>query len=104
MGKMMPTLSEDRFCYAAPTSFVRRFVSSMLPTFASHIRYHLVGLVVRASTLQEADLMFESHLRQDISRLSHTSDLNNGTPVTTLPGAWHYRVSAGTGWPSVSIL
>ena len=35
---------------------------------------------------------------------SHTSDLKIGTPVTTLPGAWHYRISAGTGWPGVSIL
>ena len=26
-----------------------------------------------------------------------------GTPVATLPGAWHYRVSAGTGWSSVSV-
>ena len=24
--------------------------------------------------------------------------------MATLPGAWHYRVSAGTGWPGVSIL
>ena len=35
---------------------------------------------------------------------SHTSDLKIGTPVVTLPGAWLYRVSAGTGWPGVSIL
>ena len=35
---------------------------------------------------------------------SHTSDLNIGTPVATLPGAWRYRVSAGTGRPGVSIL
>ena len=35
---------------------------------------------------------------------SHTSDLTIGTPVATLPGAWRYRVSAGTGWPGVSIL
>ena len=35
---------------------------------------------------------------------SHTSDLNIGTPVATLPGAWRYRVSAGTGPPGVSIL
>ena len=35
---------------------------------------------------------------------SHTSDLTIGTPVVTLPGAWRYRISAGTGWPSVSIL
>ena len=35
---------------------------------------------------------------------SHTSDLNIGTPVATLPGAWCYRVSAGTGQPGVSKL
>ena len=35
---------------------------------------------------------------------SHTSDLKIGTPVAILPGAWRYRVSAGTGWPGVSIL
>ena len=28
---------------------------------------------------------------------SHTSDLNIGTPVATVPSAWRYRVSAGTG-------
>ena len=35
---------------------------------------------------------------------SHTSELKIGTPVATLTGAWRYRVSAGTDWPSVSIL
>ena len=35
---------------------------------------------------------------------SHTSDLKIGTPLATLPGAWRYRVSAGTGRPGVSIL
>ena len=35
---------------------------------------------------------------------SHTSDLKIATPVATLPGAWHYRVSTGTGWPGVTIL
>ena len=35
---------------------------------------------------------------------SHTSDLKIGTPVATLPGAWRYRVSTGTGRPDVSIL
>ena len=47
---------------------------------------------------------FESRLRQDFSGSSHTSDLNIGTPVATLPDAWRYRVSAGTGRPGVSIL
>ena len=27
-----------------------------------------------------------------------------GTPVATRPGAWRYRVSAGTGRPGVGIL
>ena len=35
---------------------------------------------------------------------SHTSDLKIGTPVAALPGAWRYRVSTGTGRPSISIL
>ena len=39
-----------------------------------------------------------------LSRSSHTSDLKIGTPVATLPGAWHCRASAGTGRPGVSIL
>ena len=32
------------------------------------------------------------------------SDLKIDTPVATLPGAWRYRVSTGTGRPGVSIL
>ena len=35
---------------------------------------------------------------------SHTSDSKIGTPVATLPGAWRYRVSPGTGRSGVSIL
>ena len=35
---------------------------------------------------------------------SHINDLKIGTPVAILPGAWLYRVSAGTGRPGVSIL
>ena len=37
-------------------------------------------------------------------RYSHTSDLKTGISVATLPCNWCYRVSAGTGWPGVSIL
>ena len=40
----------------------------------------------------------------DFSGSSHTSDFKNGTPVATLPGAWRYRVSTGTGRPGDSIL
>ena len=63
----------------------------------------LVGLVVKASASRAADL--GSHVRRgSFSRSSHTSDLQIGRTVAILPVAWHYRVSAGTGWPSVSIL
>ena len=47
---------------------------------------------------------FDSCLHGDFSRSGHTSDFKIGTPVATLPGAWHYRVSAVSGWPGVSIL
>ena len=36
--------------------------------------------------------------------LSHTRNLKLITPVETQPEAWHHRVSAGTGWPGVSML
>ena len=65
---------------------------------------HLTGLVVKASVLRAENLGFESRLRQDSSGSSHTSDLKIGAPEATLPGAWHYRVSAGTGQPCVNIL
>ena len=64
----------------------------------------LSGIVVKASASGAEDLGYESCLRWDFSGLSHTSDLKIGTPVATLPGAWHYKVSTGTGWPGVSIL
>ena len=56
-----------------------------------------VGLVVKASASRaEGPGIFPGS--------SHTSDLKIGTPVTALPGAWRYSVSAGAGWPGVSIL
>ena len=56
------------------------------------------------STSRAEDSGFESRLLRDFSESSHTSDLKTGTPVAILPGAWRYRVSAGTGWSGVSIL
>ena len=35
---------------------------------------------------------------------SPTSDLKIDTPVAALPGAWLYKVSAGTVWPGLSKL
>ena len=64
----------------------------------------LVDLVVKAFASGAEDPGFESCLRQDFSRSSHTSDLKISTPVVTLPSAWRYRVRAGTGRPGFSIL
>ena len=69
------------------------------------MRHRLVGLVVKASASRAEDPEFGSRMgRGDFSGSSHTSDIKFGTPVVTLPGAWRYRVSAGIGWPGVSIL
>ena len=68
------------------------------------LTYCLAGLVVKASASGAEDPWFESRLRRDFSRSNHTSDLKIGTPVAAIQGSWHYRVSAGTGWPGISIL
>ena len=60
--------------------------------------------MVKVSDSGAEDLGFESRLRRDFSVSSHTSDIKTGTPVATLPGAWHYKVSAGTDRPGVSVL
>ena len=73
-------------------------------TTVLRLTHRLVGLVVKASASRAEDPGFESRLRRDFSGSSHTSDFKIGTPVATLPGAWRYRVSAGTGRPGVSIL
>ena len=79
--------------------------STSTPTLGQWLWDLLVGLVVKASTSRVEDPGFDSCLRPgDFSGSSYTSDLKIGTPVATLPGAWRYRVSAGTGWPGVSIL
>ena len=57
----------------------------------THTCRRLAGLVVKASASGEENPGFKSRLRLDFSGSSHTSD-------------WHYRVSAGTGRPIVTIL
>ena len=64
----------------------------------------LVGLVVKASASREKIAGSNPACAGIFSRSSHTSDFKIGTPVATLPGAWRYRVSTGTGRPGVSIL
>ena len=64
----------------------------------------LVGLVVRRPPRERKVPGSNPDCAGIFSGSSHTSDLNIGTPLATLPGAWRYRVSAGTGLPGVSIL
>ena len=43
---------------------------------------------------------FDSHFGHgSFSWSNHTCDLKICTPVAALPGAWCYKVRAGTGWP-----
>ena len=77
----------------------------MIQSVSDYIVIHrLVGQVVKASAPKTEGPEFESRLRRDFSESSDTSHFKIGTPVATLPGAWRYRVNAGTGRPGVSIL
>ena len=67
-------------------------------------RDRLVGLVVRRPPRERKIPGSNVACAGIFPGSNHTSDLKIGTPVATLPGAWCYRVSAGTGWPVVSIL
>ena len=64
----------------------------------------LIGLVVKASARGRKILGSNLTCTGIFLGSSHTSELKIGTPVATLPGTWHYRVSARTGWPGVSVL
>ena len=64
----------------------------------------LVGLVVRRPPRERKIPGSNPACDGIFSGSSHTSDLNIGTPMATLPGAWRYSVSTGTGRPGVSIL
>ena len=70
----------------------------------SSVRDRLIGLVVRRPPRKRKILGSNPACAGIFSGSSHTSDLKIGTPVATLPGAWRYRGSAGTGGPGVSIL
>ena len=66
--------------------------------------HRLFGLVVRRPPRERKVPGSNPTWARIFSGSSHTSDLKMGTPVATLPGAWRYRVSTGTGLPGVSIL
>ena len=69
-----------------------------------HTEDRLVGLVVRRPPRERKIPGSNPACAGIFSGSSHTSDSKIGTPVSTLPGAWRSRVSAGTGRPGVGIL
>ena len=80
----------------------RIIIVSVLCQLSIHDR--LVGLVVRRLPWERKIPGSNPAYTAIFSGASHTSDLKIDTPVATLPGAWRYRVSTGTGRPDVSIL
>ena len=94
-------------CLLAVTNKTMKAInSSATPAGLDHQELLLcfVGLVVRRPPRERKVPGSNPACAGIFSGSSHTSDLNIGTPVATLPGAWRYRVSAGTGQPGVSIL
>ena len=82
---------------------VRLFGVLFVCFFLSSV-YRLVGLVVRRPPRERKIPGSNPACAGIFSGSSHTSDLKIGTSVATLPRAWRYSVSAGTGRPGVSIL
>ena len=63
------------------------------------------GYILTAPLASAADLgSIPVFVVGTFSGSSRTTDLKHGSPIASLPGTWHYSVSAGIGWPSVSIL
>ena len=77
----------------------RRFEPAILHQAGQQVQ-HIMDWAVLAPRLG-----FDScFCHGSFSRSSLIIDLKISTPVVTLPGTWHDRVSTGTGWSSVSIL
>ena len=85
-------------------AFTALLHSSCALPLASPPSDRLVGLVVRRPPRERKIPGSNPACAGIFSGSSHTSDLKIGIPVATLPGAWRYRVSPGTGRPGVSIL
>ena len=77
---------------------------SLSGSLSLSLSHRLIGLLVRRPPRKRKIPGSNPFCDVIFSGFSHTSDSKIGTPVATLPGAWRYRVSAGTGRPGVSIL
>ena len=102
----IPQVALDLCWFPPPLSlpFFVLVVKAQVGERSSLTTNRLVGLVVRRLPRERKIPGSNPACAGIFSGSSHTSDLKIGTPVATLPGAWRYRVSTGTGRPGVSIL
>ena len=99
------TLAPSRLDISVFLFLVQLHYQSLILSLSSlAIRDRLVGLVVRRPPRERKIPGSNLVCAWIFSGSSHTSDSKIDTPVATLPGAWRYRVSAGTGRPGVRIL
>ena len=92
-------MTEGRTTYQTTNKLTAVLQVKIVPYFN-----RLVGLVVRRPPRERKIPGSNPACARIFWGSSQTSNSNIGTPVATLPGAWCYRVSAGTGLPGVSIL
>ena len=90
-------VSNPRHCGSEPKHYQLSYSGPNIIVIVNFIALHLVTVIKKVPGSNPACAGI-------FSGSSHTSDLNIGTPLATLPGAWRYRVSTGTGRPGVSIL
>ena len=92
----------DQTCYLTQAQYTLTGPTSPIDDPMTPDR--LVGLVVRRPPREREIPGSNPACAGIFPGSSQTSNLKIGTPVATLPGAWRYRVSTGTGPPGVSIL
>ena len=79
--------------------------SSLIPALLSLLLSRLVGLVVKASASTVAVVGSSPAVAvHPLAGSRHATDSRTASPAPTLPGAWRFRVGAGTGWPGVRVL
>ena len=94
------TIAAVRECYCVAECYGPLILSFFLPVFTTASLAQWLWRPPRKRKIWGVRIP----LAPGFFRSNHTSDFKTGTPVATLPGAWRYRVRAGTGLPGVSIL
>ena len=85
-------------CPHVSQSYCLHVSQSKLPQVSQSYRLHNVSQLPRWPNGKAFPSPTPHPLPPPFPWLSPTRDLKTGSLVATLPGTWHYRVSAGTGW------